>query len=146
VRVLAARLLGRFLTSREQRWFLTLEKSPQNAYRYKGWTIRLSLLEREFVDGDPPHALLGVGVWNAENHVADLDVLARVSIAGRVLRLTDAHIGSDHGTFVGKLQRERLNALGNALKESAHVDTIIVEGGVRNTGTNSGRAPKPFRF
>jgi len=138
------RALGILLATREARWFSRLERTPQNAYRYGAWTIAISLSNREFLNQSPPHALFELHVWRDEKPVAVLDVLACVSIRGRTLRLTDAHIGSDHGNYAGRLRRDGLNALCHALKVSANVDTVIVEGGVRNTGRNRGRAPKPI--
>ena len=139
------RTIRYFLATHEQRWFTRLETTPQNAYTYQAWTVRIALAEREFVAAQPPHALFTLRIWHCQTEIAVLDLLACVSIRRRILRLTDAHIGSDHGNFAGKLGRGGLNALCHALKETAHVHTVFVQGGVRNTGRNPGRAPKPFK-
>lgn len=72
-----------------------------------------------------------------------LELAGSVSRKGRTLHVEGAHV---QGLHPGALGRGGLNAIGRKLMELADVDQIIIQGGVRSTGCNRGRAPRPFRF
>jgi hypothetical protein len=72
-----------------------------------------------------------------------IEIAGAVSVAGRVLYLDGVHIQGLHPGAVG---RAGLNAIGRKLLEEADVDKIVIQGGVRTTGCNKGRRPRPFRF
>lgn len=75
--------------------------------------------------------------------VGTLEVAGCVSIIGRVLYVKGAHA---QGLTSGALKRAGLNAICRKVLEVANVDEIVIQGGVRTTGRNQGRPPKPFRF
>jgi hypothetical protein len=72
-----------------------------------------------------------------------IEVIGRVTIEERVLRIRQAHV---QGAYPGALGRSGLNAIGRRLLEETDVDQVVIEGGARTTGRNPGRAPRPFRY
>jgi hypothetical protein len=72
-----------------------------------------------------------------------MHLLGSVSLVGRILTIDRVHV---QGLRPGSLGRSGLNAIGRKLLVEADVDTIIVQGGVRTTGCNKGKLPKPIRF
>ena len=75
--------------------------------------------------------------------IGELQVAGSVSIVGRVLFIDRVHV---QGLHPGALGRAGLNAIGRKLLEVADVDKIVVQGGVRTTGRNKGKRPKPISF
>jgi hypothetical protein len=70
-----------------------------------------------------------------------IEVIGRVAVEQRVLRVRQAHVqGARPGGRAG------LNAIGRRLLEEIDVDQVVVEGGARTTGRSPGRAPRPFRY
>lgn len=72
-----------------------------------------------------------------------IELAGRISRIDRVLHADGVHV---QGLHPGALGRTGLNAIARKLLEIADVDQIVIQGGVRTTGCNKGRAPKPFRF
>jgi hypothetical protein len=72
-----------------------------------------------------------------------IEVIGRVAVEQRVLRVRQAHV---QGARPGAVGRAGLNAIGRRLLEEIDVDQVVVEGGARTTGRNPGRAPRPFRY
>ncbi len=119
--------------------------SAQNAYFYGEWKVLLTIEETDdyFGQSEPRHFVFYLDVTKRDQYVGRVDVVARLEIRGRELWFLDAHI---HGLRSGDLGRSGLNALGNALMESADVEAIVVEGGARTTGARPGHTPKRFRY
>jgi hypothetical protein len=57
--------------------------------------------------------------------------------------LDAAHIGGGH---VGQLGRAGLNAIARKVLEESGADEIVIQGSIRTSGRNPGRAPRAFRF
>jgi hypothetical protein len=72
-----------------------------------------------------------------------LELIGSFSLVERVLYIDRAHV---QGLSVGSLGRAGLNAIGRKLLEIADVDQIVIQGGVRTTGKNKGKLPRPIRF
>ncbi len=72
-----------------------------------------------------------------------LELAGSVSRIGRVLHVDGAHV---QGLHPGALKLAGLHAIGRKLMELADVDQIVIQGGVRSTGRNRGRRPRPFCF
>jgi hypothetical protein len=72
-----------------------------------------------------------------------LELIGSFSLVERVLSIDRVHV---QGLAVGSLGRAGLNAIGRKLLEVADVDQIVVQGGVRTTGRNKGKLPRPIRF
>ncbi|KQP34213.1 hypothetical protein ASF27_01205 [Methylobacterium sp. Leaf102] len=72
-----------------------------------------------------------------------LDVMAEVTLLGRTLVLTGLHIGGDPAEQWGAAA---LRDIVQGVMEQLDVDEIHIVGGVRTTGANPGRAPRPRRL
>ncbi|WP_162239970.1 MULTISPECIES: hypothetical protein [unclassified Methylobacterium] len=72
-----------------------------------------------------------------------LDVMAEVSVSGRILTLTGLHIGGDSMKQWGAAG---LRDIAQGVMEELDVDEIHIVGGVRTTGANPGRAARPRRL
>jgi hypothetical protein len=72
-----------------------------------------------------------------------LELIGEVRIEGRTLYMDKMPA---QGLIPGALGRSGLNAIGQRLLQEADVDEIIIQGGVRTTGPNRGRAPRVIRF
>ena len=73
--------------------------------------------------------------------VGTLQLIGACEPFDRDLVIDRAHV---QGLSPGVLGRQGLNEIARKIMETADVDTIAVQGGVRSTGRNVGRPPKPF--
>ena len=75
--------------------------------------------------------------------VGVMEMIGSFKLVDRVLRVDGAHV---QGLARGALGRKGLNAIGRKLLEEADVDQIVIQGGVRTTGRDKGKRPRPIRF
>src|SRR3954467_1673633 len=99
---------------------------------------RIAQIGFEIEESDPPCMQVAF-----VTPIGRVQLLGNVTIEGRILTISDAHIG---GLSANKLGRAGLNALGRKLLEEADVDQIIVQGSARTSGRWNGHIPRPVRF
>src|ERR1700687_824899 len=102
------------------------------------WMWSSDQISVDIVDAD--HSVLEVVVTTP---IGTMNLVASVSIVGRVMRMDGVHID---GLTPGALGRAGLNAIGRKLLEVADVDQIIIQGGARTTGQNKGKLPRAIRL
>jgi hypothetical protein len=100
------------------------------------WDRAAITIEIGLVDGD-------IMIIEVTTPVGMVQIIGKVARVGRLLNVSGAHVDGSRG---GALGRAGLNAIGRKLLEEADVDQIVIEGGTRTTGKNSGRPPKVIRF
>src|SRR5262245_8968318 len=77
--------------------------------------------------------------------LGEIQLMAEPFEQGRVLRLLRTHVQSDAGSNAFGIAS--LRRIAEIAMERMDYDEIIVEGALRTTGANPGRAPQvPFRF
>lgn len=118
-----------------------VDSNTLEAYSYHDWSVRLTIEDDDFFG--PPTFVFYLDVHKGGQPVGRIDVIATLEVRGEELWLSDAHI---HGLERGKLGRDGLNALAQAIKESAGAESIVIEGGARTTGARPGHTPKRFRY
>ena len=70
-------------------------------------------------------------------------LMASVRFEARTIYLDGVHIGGSHA---GRLGRTGLNAIARKVLEESGADEIVIQGSIRTSGRNPGRAPRAFRF
>lgn len=76
---------------------------------------------------------------------ATLQIIAEIILdrSIRSMTLSGTHI---HGATANLVGGANLRTVAQAVMRGMHLDEIVVEGGIRTTGANPGRRPRPFRF
>jgi hypothetical protein len=86
-----------------------------------------------------------IATASIDTPVGRLFAMAEIVPAGRSLRLEGLHV---HGERCGAnhVGTANLPVLVQAFMEAMDVDELVVAGGVRTTGANSGQTPRLLRF
>jgi len=101
------------------------------------WPLDQILLELD------PESEKGVVIIKITTPAGRIDLIGEPLFVGRVLIVNGAHVS---GLTPGACTRAGLNAIGRKLLEWADVDEIVIQGSIRTTGRNAGRAPRIIRF